>query len=168
MNIIIRKASLEDINPITEIYNYSVSNSSATFDLEEKTIEDRKLWLKEHNDDFPLIVAEYEGTIVGYGCLSSFRSKRAYESTVENSIYIHKDYRGQGIGTLLMKELIKRAKHLKYHIIVAVITKGNEDSIRLHKKFNFEYAGCLKEVGYKFNKWQDVLFYQLFLPQQQI
>ncbi|MDK2787786.1 MAG: L-amino acid N-acyltransferase [Epulopiscium sp.] len=163
MNISIRKAVKEDIKAIAEIYNDAISNSTATFDLEEKTLEDRKQWFKEHDHNYPVIVAEYEGSVVGYGCLSSFRPKRAYDSTVEHSVYIHKDFRGKGIGTLILSELIKLASDLKYHVMIAVITEGNEDSIRLHKKFNFEYAGCLKEVGYKFNQWQSILFYQLLL-----
>ncbi|NLM13264.1 MAG: N-acetyltransferase [Epulopiscium sp.] len=163
MNISIRRAVLNDIEAIAEIYNDAISNSTATFDLEEKTLEDRKQWFNEHDDTYPIIVAEYEGNVVGYGSLSSFRPKRAYERTVEHSIYIHKDFRGKGIGSLLMTELIKLASELKYHVMVAVITEGNEDSIRLHKKFNFEYAGSLKEVGHKFNHWQSIVFYQLFL-----
>ncbi|NLK98596.1 N-acetyltransferase family protein [Defluviitalea saccharophila] len=163
MNISIRRATPKDIESITKIYNDAISNSTATFDLEEKTLEDRKQWFQEHDDRYPIIVAEYDGTIVGYGCLSSFRPKRAYESSVEHSVYIHKDFRGKGIGSSLLGELIKLASELKYHVMVAVITEGNEDSIRLHKKFNFKYAGALKEIGYKFNQWQSIVFYQLFL-----
>ncbi|WP_058485704.1 GNAT family N-acetyltransferase [Defluviitalea phaphyphila] len=161
MDITIRKAEDRDIEAMMDIYNYYVLNTCVTFDLEKKDIQNRKKWFETHNENYPIIIAEYKNKVVGYACLSSFRP--LYNNTVENSIYIHRDYKNIGVGSLLMKELIKIASKLNYHVIVAVIEQDNEESIKFHEKFGFKYMGSLKEVGYKFNQWRNVVFYQLTL-----
>lgn len=111
-----------------------------------------------------MIVAERRGRVIGYASLSRFRDKPGYSRSAEDSVYVHKDFQGNGIGRLLMKEILARAKQLGYHAIVAGIVPPNEASVRLHKGLGFEYVGNFREVGFKFSKWQDVEFYQLFLP----
>lgn len=160
----IREATLEDLPEMLRIYNHSVRHSAATFDLEEQTLEQRKEWFSHYGGKYPLIVAETEnGRIAGYGSLSVFRTKPAYDSTVENSVYLDQDYQGRKIGSLLLQELIVRAKAFGYHAIIAGITEGNDISIRLHEKFGFELIGTFKEVGKKFGEWHSVVFYQLIL-----
>ncbi|SEN71922.1 GNAT family N-acetyltransferase [Lihuaxuella thermophila] len=161
--VTVREAQLEDLPAILRIYNHAVLTSTATFDLEEQTLEQRKTWFSHYGGKYPLIVAEENGQVTGYCCLSPFRSKPAYEKTAEVSIYIDPDHFGKGIGTILMTEILKRAGELDYHVIIAGITGGNEASVRLHRKFGFQLAGIFKEVGFKFGEWQDVHFYQLIL-----
>ncbi|NLW45180.1 MAG: N-acetyltransferase [Syntrophomonadaceae bacterium] len=159
----IRDAVISDLPSILKIYNYAVKNLAATFDIEEKTLEERLEWFNQHRGKYPLIVAELDGRVVGYCCLSSFRDKAAYSRSAELSIYIDPEHWSQGIGSELMREILRRAKKLEYHTIIAGITADNEASIRLHRKFGFELAGCFKEVGFKFDRWHDVHFYQLVI-----
>ncbi|SHE39764.1 phosphinothricin acetyltransferase [Caldanaerobius fijiensis DSM 17918] len=163
MDLVIRRAKIEDVPWIMEIYNEAILSSFATFDVEPKTLEDRKEWFLSHGDDYPIFVAELNGNIVGWASISRFRDRYAYRYTVEDSIYIKKDYRGMGIGTELLKTLINAAKELGYHTIVGVISSQNVESINLHKKLGFEITGVCKEVGYKFDQWIDVIYMQIML-----
>lgn len=159
----IRDAVASDLPAMTEIYNEAIRNSTATLDTEEKTLEERKKWFETFGERYPLIVAEVDEQVVGYCGLTSFRKKDAYHLTTELSIYINKDYRGNKIGSSLMKEIIERATKLGYHTIISGITDGNEASLKLHKKFGFQCVGHFRQVAYKFNQWQDVYFYQRIL-----
>lgn len=161
--VIIREAQFDDLPRLVEIYNRAVVNTTATFDLEPITTEERRGWFLEHGPHYPLLVAEDQRGVLGYACISPYKSKPAYVKTVESSIYIDEQYHGRGIGTLLMKELLQRTAQLGYHTVLAVITGTNQGSIRLHQKLGFQQVACLKEVGYKFGAWQDVHFYQLML-----
>ena len=161
--MIIRKARIEDLEELLEIYNYEVEHGVATFDLEAKTLEERGEWFYAHNvDNHPLIVAEIDGHVAGYASLSSYREKEAYKSTVELSIYIGKDYRKRGVATALMKSILEEAKKdERTHTVVSVITSGNEASQKLHEKFGFEFCGTIKEVGIKFGEYRDIDNYRL-------
>ena len=162
--VLIREAIEADLPEILEIYNDAIRNTVATFDLDEQTLEQRKIWFKKYGGKHPLLVAEIAGQVAGYSSLSTFREKDAYARTTEISVYISESHRGKGIASQLMTEILKRAKQLGHHTIIAGITGGNEASVKLHKKFGFEFVGTFKEVGYKFDDWQDVHFYQLMLP----
>ena len=159
----IRAADIKDIKDITDIYNQAILQSNSTFDIEPKTIKDRKDWFKKHNKKNPIIVAEKEKKIVGYASLSKWSDKKAYSDTVEISLYIKKEFQNQGIGTKLMSEIIKKGKQEKNHIIIALITQDNDISIKLHKKFGFKMVGLLKECGFKFNKKLNVYIMQKIL-----
>ncbi|WP_408009191.1 GNAT family N-acetyltransferase [Pseudalkalibacillus sp. A8] len=164
--LLIRDAKIYDLPSILEIYNDAIRNLAATFDLEEQTLDDRKVWFQKYGGKYPLIVAELDGSIVGYCCLNPFRDKPAYAHTTELSVYISSKHQGFGIGTSLMEEILKRATQLGYHTVIGGIGGDNEPSVKLHERFGFEYVGCFKEVGFKFGKWQDVNFYQLKLTEQ--
>ncbi|MDG5471865.1 GNAT family N-acetyltransferase [Jeotgalibacillus sp. ET6] len=159
----IREASQQDLTEMAAIYNQAIEETVATFDLRRQTLEERQTWFEKYGGRHPLIVAELNGRIAGYSSLSPFRDKEAYSNTVELSIYISPDFQGKGIGNLLMKEILQRAASQDHHVVIGGITGGNAASVRLHEKFGFEFAGCFKEVGYKFNQWQDVHFYQLII-----
>lgn len=162
--IIVRDARVEDLPAMLDIYNWAVVNSTATFDLEVQTLEQRMEWFKKYGGRYPLIVAEEDGQVMGYSCLSRFREKEAYARTVESSVYIGKDFWGKGVGKLLMNEILKRAAELGHHAVIAGITTGNDASVKLHVQLGFEPIGRFKEVGHKFGEWQDVTFYELILP----
>lgn len=161
--MIIREATIDDIEEILEIYNDAIIHTTATFDLEIQTLEERQFWFQQFDEIHPLFVAEINNKVVGYSSLSPFNKKEAYAKTVENSIYVHKNARGKGVATALLEKLIVAAKEVEHHSIIALITKGNEGSVKLHQQYNFEYIGVLREVGSKFGEWQDVYFYQLIL-----
>jgi L-amino acid N-acyltransferase YncA len=161
--ITIREATLEDLPAMLAIYNHAILTTTATFDLEEWTLEQRREWFSHYGGRDPLLVAVREGEVIGYSSLSKFRDKQAYRNTCETSVYIAEHARNQGVGKLLLAENIRRAKELGYHTIIAGITAGNEASVRLHERFGFTQVGHFRQVGFKFNAWQDVVFYQLML-----
>lgn len=166
MSIQIRIAKETDLAPLTAIYNHAVVHTTATFDLEEQTLTQRKQWMEGFNQDtFPLLVAEIEGEVAGYACLSPYRSKPAYARTVELSVYVDPAFQGRGVGSALMAALLERARQAGHHVILAGISGGNDGSVRLHQRFGFREVGCLREVGWKFGAWQDVYFYQLTLDE---
>ena len=163
MSTIVRSATEADVPAILDIYNEAVLHSTATFDIEPHTLEERLQWFRETKHPYCVIVAEAEGAVVGWGCLRSFRARVAYRFTTEDSVYIHKDYRGRGIGALLLAELIERAKKGGFHSVIAGMTQGNPASEALHKRFGFVDCGRNREVGYKFERWLDVIWMQLML-----
>ncbi|MBP7735574.1 MAG: N-acetyltransferase [Spirochaetes bacterium] len=161
--IIIRNALKKDMLAINDIYNYYVQNSTCTYQTKLELIENRYIWFDEHNDYYPIIVAEINNDVIGWASISKFKNREAYKPTVENSIYIRHDKLFNGLGAILLDELIKLSKSNSYHSIIAGISGDQEASIKLHEKFGFTKAAHLKEVGYKFDKWLDVVYYQLLL-----
>lgn len=160
----IRKATKDDIKDILDIYNYAILNTTASYDYKTYTIEMRTKWYNEKiKNNEPIIVFEIEDKVVGLATFGEFRDKPGYKYTIEHSVYVHKDYRNCGIGTKLMKELIKIAREREYKLIVAGIDSENKGSIEMHIKLGFEYAGTIKKAGYKFRRWLDISFYQLEL-----
>lgn len=161
--MLIRKAELKDLRDLLEIYNYEVVYGISTLDIHPKTMEEWKQWFDAHNiDNHPLIVAEIDGHAVGYASLSSYREKEAYCSTVELSVYVAASYRKRGIADVLMKVILDMAKEDEsIHMVVSVITGGNEASIRLHDKYGFTYCGSIHEVGVKFSEYRDIENYEL-------
>ncbi|RFU60439.1 GNAT family N-acetyltransferase [Peribacillus glennii] len=159
----IRDAVIDDLPAMLAIYNYAIRNLTATFDLEEQTLEQRKAWFEKYGANYPLIVAEIDGEVAGYSCISPYNAKAAYAGTVELSVYLSEKHQGRGTGTALVIEILRKARELGYHTVLSLITVGNGSSIKLHEKFGFQFAGCVKEVGFKFGEWQDVSYYQLML-----
>lgn len=162
----IRMAEKCDLEGILDIYNYEIENGIATFDAEKKTMTEWKLWFERHSGEGPAtaIVAEENGEILGYASLSAYRDRRAYNSTLELSVYVKKEYRNKGVATELMNEIIKIARvDPRVHAIVSVITSGNKASIKLHEKFGFAYCGTIREVGFKFGRYLNVDNYELIV-----
>ena len=166
--IVVRDAIRSDLRALLDIYNNAVLTSTSTFDLEPLTLGQRAKWLSEHGRMHPLVVAESNGLVVGYASLSPFRDKPGHSKSAEDSVYVHRDFQGRGVGTSLMKAILARAVSLGYHTIIAGIVPPNEASVRLHERFGFAYVGNFSEVGFKFSRWQDVAFYQLLLPTKTI
>ncbi|WP_035986886.1 GNAT family N-acetyltransferase [Brevibacillus agri] len=162
----IREAVLDNLPAMLAIYNHAIAHLAATFDLEPQSLAQREVWFHKHTEAHPLLVAEADGQVVGYCCLSPFREKPAYSKTVELSVYIDAQQRGRGVGTALMSDILQRAEQLGYHTVISGITGGNEASVRLHEKFGFTLAGKFREVGFKFGEWHDVHFYQLMLGKE--
>ena len=163
--LVIQSITKNDIFACLAIYNYEVINGVATLDLEPRTLEEWHEWYNAHSDEHhPIIVGTIDDVVVGYASLSPYRLKDAFKSTVELSIYIHQDYRGQGVATRLMERILEIAKEdTMLHNVVSVITAGNEESTKLHNRFGFTYCGLTPEVGFKHGKYQDTETYALLV-----
>ena len=163
--LIIRLIAKDDVFACLSIYNYEVEYGVATLDLEPRTLEEWHEWYNAHSDEHhTIIVGTVNDVVVGYASLSPYRLKDAFKSTVELSIYIHKDYRGQGMATQLMERILEMAKEdTMLHNVVSVITAGNEKSTKLHNRFGFTYCGLTPEVGFKHGKYQDTETYALLV-----
>jgi L-amino acid N-acyltransferase YncA len=164
MEIKIRPYQIEDTQAILEIINYNILHSTALYDYKIRTFEQQKNILEEKiNKAFPVIVAEIEGELAGFGMYGEFRFREAYKYTVEHSVYVSNDFQGKGIGKLLLEALIQLAKKQKHHTMIAVIDAENQSSVEFHEKFGFKTVGIIKESGYKFDRWLDSVFMQLIL-----
>ncbi len=164
MKIAIRPYQTEDTQAILDIINYNILHSTALYDYNIRTYEQQKAILDDKlAKKFPVIVAEANGQVVGFGMYSEFRFREAYKFTVEHSVYVANDYHGKGIGNLLLAELITLAKVQKLHTMIAVIDAENQGSVSFHEKFGFKTVGIIKESGYKFNRWLHSVFMQLIL-----
>jgi L-amino acid N-acyltransferase YncA len=159
----IRPATESDLVAINDIYNHYVLHSTCTYQEEPELIEDRRRWFSQHGGKHPVIVAVADERVVGWGSLSVFHARSAYRHTVENSIYLHHQYLRQGIGSLVLQKLIRRARDLGHHVIIAGMDGEQAGSIALHAKFGFEKVGHFKQVGFKFGRWLDVIYAELIL-----
>lgn len=158
----IRKAEEKDIEEIKDIYNEAILTTTATFDTEVKDYENRKRWFEEHKGRYVIFVYEDAGVIKGYASLSRYRDRKAFDPTVEISIYIHKHYRGQGIGTRLMETTLEYAREKEeIDTVVSLITSENEASIKLHETNGFEYCGQIRNAGVKFGRKLNLNTYQI-------
>ena len=159
----IRLAKQKDAKAIQEIYNHEVRNSTATFDLVERTTQQQEEWLDERSGAFSVLVAEMGSKILGFASLSPYKARAAYRTTVEDSIYINEEFRNQGIAGELLSHLLEVAESSGFHAVIARIGGANEASIYLHQRFGFEIVGTEKEIGRKFGKWQDVVIMQTII-----
>lgn len=160
----IRTATVADLNVIQAVTNHAILHTTSNYDYEPKTYEEITQWFTDkQNGNWPVIVAEENGVVLGFASYGTFRVKIGYKSTVEHSVYVVDEAHGKGIGRLLLSHLIDICKAEGYHCMVGCIDAANAGSIAFHKKFGFTEAGILKEVAYKFNRWLDLQFMQLLL-----
>ena len=160
----VRLATVEDAEAIRGIYNREVTGSTVTFDLVPRSLADQRAWLEAHAGAHPSVAAEDDtGTVVGFGSLSPYRSRPAYSTSVEDSVYVHHEHRGEGVGKLVLAELVRLAGVHGFHAVFARIVGGHEASIALHRGCGFELVGVEREVGRKFGKWLDVALMQRLL-----
>ena len=160
----IRLVERRDAAAIRDIYNLEVSESTVTFDMVPRTLDQQVSWIDDHSGGHPAVVAvDSDGTVVGFGSLSPYKDRPAYATTVEDSVYVHRDHRSRGIGKLLLDELVRMGRDHGFHALIARIVGGHEVSIALHARCGFEHVGVEREVGRKFNKWLDVVEMQLLL-----
>jgi phosphinothricin acetyltransferase len=164
MKTTIRAYKTEDTQAILEIINYNILHSTALYDYNTRTLEQQMSILADkQSKNFPVIVAEIDGVVVGFGMYSEFRFREAYKFTVEHSVYVSQDHHGKGIGKLLLEELIVLAKEQNLHTMIAVIDSENQSSVEFHEKFGFKTVGIIKESGFKFDRWLHSVFMQLIL-----
>lgn len=164
MSVTIRPYQTEDTQAILEIINFNILNSTALYDYNIRTYEQQKTILEEKSaKNFPVLVAEIDNQVVGFGTYGEFRFKEAFRYTVEHSVYINEKAQGKGAGKLLLEQLILIAKEQNLHTMIGVIDAENKSSIGFHEKFGFKNVGTIKECGYKFERWLDAVFMQLIL-----
>jgi L-amino acid N-acyltransferase YncA len=159
----IRRATISDLKAITDIYNESVLNSVATFDIKPKTMDEQIVWFKSYGPKHPILVAEIVPEIVGWCSLSPWSDRCAYSDSVELSIYINASHQGKGIGTELVRAVLMEATKHHLHTVVARVETGNSVIIHVLEKFFFQKVGVLREIGKKFNRRLDVLIMQLII-----
>ena len=160
----LRLAEPRDAEAIRAIYNLEVRESTVTFDLVPRTLEDQLAWLADHSGGRPAVVAvDDDGTVVGFGSLTPYKERPAYSPTVEDSVYVDRGRRGNGVGRVLLAELIRLAEQYGYHSVVARIVGGHDASIGLHAAHGFELVGVEREVGRKLGRWLGVVVMQKML-----
>ncbi len=161
--IVIRRANLADVEAITGIYNEAILTTTATFDTEPKSVDERTQWLQSHDERHPVLVAEAEGLVMGWASLTRWSERKAYDETAETSFYVQASHRGRGIGRKLKSAIIEEARRLRFHTLIARIAEGSQESIHLNESAGFMHVGTLKEVGRKFGRLLDVHIMQLVL-----
>jgi L-amino acid N-acyltransferase YncA len=158
----IRTTTLEDAAQIAEIYNYYIETSHATFELEKIDSVEMKNRIDEtFQKNYPFLACEENGEIIGYAYGRQYRPRRAYMHSIEVSIYIKNGADGKGVGTMLYQKMLPEILQKNFHAIIAGISLPNEASVRLHEKFGFEKVAHFREVGFKFNRWIDVAYWEL-------
>ena len=175
MRVHIRPVQRADAEALAAIYNPEVIETTVTFDLVPRTLEEQQVWIEEHLGTHPCIVAVNDedqvgetgaqgDKILGFAVVTPFRARPAYATTVESSVYTHREARGRGVGELLLREILAMASDLGFHSIIARIVGANESSIKLHEKVGFSLVGREIEVGRKHGKWLDVVDFQYVIP----
>jgi len=150
---------------ILDILNEAIVHSTALYDYQPRTPQSMDAWFKaKQAGSFPVIGAlDDDDRLLGFASYGTFRAWPAYKYSVEHSVYVHRDHRGQGVGRALMNELIAAARAQELHVMVGGIDVANTGSIALHRSLGFEHAGTIRQAGFKFGRWLDLAFYQLLL-----
>ncbi len=159
---LIRSATASDVAAVTEIYAHYVRHSTTTFEIDapdQGEMERRRSEIASHG--LPYLVAELDGRVTGYAYSQRYRPRPAYRFTVEDSIYIHPEYRRRGLGSVLLASLIERSCAAGCRQMIAIIgDSANVSSIALHENLGFRKVGVLEETGYKFDHWIDTVLMQ--------
>ena len=159
----LRLATEADLPAINAIYNHYVATSTANYALEPTTEEQRRQWFAMREAIHPVIFAHRGDEIVGWASIQTFRAIAGYRHTVENSVYVHPDCHRAGVGAALLEDLIRRARALGLHAMVAAIDSDLSASLALHAKHGFREVGRFPQVGRKFDRWLDAVFMELLL-----
>lgn len=162
MSVIIRNATKNDVSEMLEIINHEILNTKAVYHYDVKTYEEQEKWFEQKKlDQLPIFVATYKNEVVGYATYGPFRAFQGFQHSIEHSIYVKPTTQGLGIGNLLMKKLLEEAKNQNFHTMIACIDSNNEKSVLFHEKRGFTEKGRLKEVGFKFGEWLDLVMMQI-------
>ena len=160
-DLLIRPFARSDVPAITAIYAHYVEHSTATFDLEppdEAFMADKFGQMAKLGH--PVVVATQNETLLGYGYASIYRPRPAYRFTCENTVYCAPDGQRRGVGTALMETVIEQARAFGFRQMIGVITAESAGSIRLHEKLGFREVGRYEAVGFKFDRWLDIVHMQ--------
>lgn len=159
----IREAGADDAESICLIYNQGIEDRIATLETELRTPDERRQWLTSHGPRHPVIVAEAEGRVVGWGSLNSFNLRAAYDHVGDFSVYIERAWRGKGVGRALLEALIERARALGYHKLVLAAFPFNDMGMRLYERVGFRRVGVYSEHGLVDGRWVDIVIMEKLL-----
>jgi phosphinothricin acetyltransferase len=160
----VRDAREEDLAGVLTIYNEVIASTTAVYRDDPATLEDRREWWRARAaQGYPVLVAVDDGAIIGFASFGDFRSAPGYRYTVEHSVHVRNDRRGNGVGQALMQPLIARARAMGKHVMMAGVDADNAGSVRFHERLGFERVGHLREVGFKFGRRLDLVFMQRIL-----
>jgi phosphinothricin acetyltransferase len=157
----ISDATEADLAGLLGIYNDVIATSTAIYSDVPVTLEERHQWWRSRTaQGYPVLAARDAHGVAGFATFGDFRAWPGYRFTVEHSVHVRANGRGQGVGTLLVQALLPRAAALGKHVMMAGVDADNAASIRFHERLGFERSGHLREVGYKFGRWLDLVFLQ--------
>jgi phosphinothricin acetyltransferase len=160
----VRDASADDLPAILAIYNDVIATTTAVYRDDPATLDDRQAWWQARvAQGYPVLVADDGGAILGFASFGDFRAWPGYRFTVEHTVHVRSDCRGQGVGRALMAALLERGRALRKHVMMAGVDAENASSIRFHERLGFERVGHLREVGFKFGRRLDLVFLQRML-----
>ena len=160
----LRAALPDDAEAIAAIYNHEVEHSTATFDLVPRSVETQRQWIADRTGAFSAIVAvDASHGVVGFAALSTYRDRAGYRTTVENSVYVHRDYQRRGVGKLLLSALLDVARDSGFHTVIARIDSQSSGSLALHESLGFVVVGVERQIGRKFGRWLDSVIMQKML-----
>ena len=155
----IRDATAADLPAILEITNQAILHTTALWTIEPATLASRNAWMQERlAAGFPVLVAERDALVAGFGSFGVFRPHDGYLHSVEHSLYVRPEQQGRGVGRAMLTALVERASRLGKHAIVGGIEAGNVASLALHRACGFHESGTLPQVGRKFDRWLDLTF----------
>jgi L-amino acid N-acyltransferase len=172
----IRPATSVDLAAIDDIYNHYVETSTSTFQVAPTTPAERRTWFAAHGPDHPVLMFEDEqlvsgpwvagGRVIGWASLNPYHPREAYRHTVDLSVYVRNGHRGRGIGRALVRELLDHAKNAGHHVVLAQVAADQAPSLAMHRSLGFREVGTLREVGFKFDRWLDVVLFDRLLATQ--
>ncbi len=163
----VRPATLDDAETVRSIYNYEVQNTTATFDLVPRSLEDQQQWLTARSGAFSALVAvDDDETVLGFASLSPYKDRAGYRTSVEDSVYVSRSAHGRGIGRLLLTNMLQVAESHGFHAVLARIEASGTASRGLHAACGFDLVGIEREVGRKFGRWRDVALMQCLLHER--
>ncbi|MEX2132157.1 MAG: arsinothricin resistance N-acetyltransferase ArsN1 family B [Pseudohongiellaceae bacterium] len=162
----IRQVMSQDAQQICSIYNWYIENTTITFEESAVTEEQMQQRIQGASSQRPWLVLQDRDRILGYAYASEWKSRCSYRYSVETTVYIDKDCRGKGIGPMLYEKLILALRETGIHALIAGIALPNDHSVALHEKLGFEKVAQFRQVGWKFNQWIDVGYWQLTLDDQ--
>jgi len=157
----IREVGLEDAGQIAELYNYYIEKTHHTFEIEPLDSAEIRKRIKEITTEYPYLIAEDEGQILGYAYAAQFKLRDAYKYSAEVSIYVRNNAKQKGVGTQLYEVLFEELYDTSIHTFIAGISLPNEASVRFHEKLGFKKVAHFREVGYKLGRWVDVGYWQM-------
>ncbi len=163
METAVRPATLADAAAICAIYNQGIEDRIATLETELRTAEERRQWLASRGRRYPVVVAEADGAVVGWGSLNPFNPRKAYNFVADFSIYVERGSRGKGVGSRLHSRLIELARDLGYHKLALSAFPWNEGAIALYRKFGFRTVGMYREQGKLDGRWVDTVVMEKIL-----
>ena len=161
--ITIRPAAEPDAPAIATIYNQGIKDRIATLETELRSPEERRQWLAARGPRHPVIVAEADGQVVGWGSLNPFNPRKAYDHAADFSVYVERDWRGKGVGRRLLERLIELARQIGYHKMVLSAFPFNTAGIALYERLGFRTVGIYKEQGLLDGKWVDTIIMEKLL-----